>query len=133
MLDRIGLSDATARPGQHLGQATAPNGVLRGGCRAQDEYGTDKSGDQGREHDPNPDEPFDVRLRSGDTPDVRLVVDTDSARLELSDKADGPTVELDPAARTLVLWGRRPDHRGRFTSNVDRPTLARLQTLLAGD
>jgi uncharacterized protein (TIGR03083 family) len=87
---------------------------------------------RGRKHDPSPDEPFDVRLRSGNTADVRLIVDTDSVRLELSDQADGPTVHLDPGARTLVLWGRRPDHRGRFTSNVDQPTLARLQTLLSG-
>jgi hypothetical protein len=87
---------------------------------------------KGRAHDPTPDEPFDVRLRAGDEADVRLLVDHKGARLELSDRADGPVVELDPAARTLVIWGRRPDHRGRFVSNVERPTLARLQMLLSG-
>jgi hypothetical protein len=87
---------------------------------------------KGRTHDPAPDEHFDMRLRSGDTADVRLLVDADSARLELSDQAEGPTVELDPAARTLVIWGRRPDHRGRFKSSVDQPSLARMQALLAG-
>jgi len=46
--------------------------------------------------------------------------------------ADEPYIELDAAARTLVMWGRRPDQRGRIRSHVDQITLARLQTLLSG-
>lgn len=88
---------------------------------------------RGRQHDPTPEEDLVVRLRSGTATDVRLVVRGGHARLELADaRSDEPWVELDPAARTLVIWGRRPDQRGRFRSGVDQPTLLRLQTLLSG-
>jgi Mycothiol maleylpyruvate isomerase N-terminal domain len=88
---------------------------------------------RGREHDPAPDEDLHVRLRTEGAPDVRLVVEDGQAGLELAtDSADEPYVELDPAARTLVIWGRRPDQRGRFRSHTDQPTLARLQALLSG-
>jgi len=88
---------------------------------------------RGRQRDPAPDEDFDVRLRSGTTEDVRLRVEGGRARLELADAPGaGPGVELDPAARLLVIWGRRPDRRGRVRSAVDPTTLARLDALLAG-
>lgn len=87
----------------------------------------------GRVHDPRPDEDFDVRLRAEDTPDVQVRVHGGRAGLELTDDhLDGPHVDLDPAARTLVIWGRRPDRRGRFRSHVTEPTLTRLHALLAG-
>jgi uncharacterized protein (TIGR03083 family) len=87
---------------------------------------------KGRTHDPSPDDGFAVRLRSDATSDVRLIVDGGGARLECTDQGPGPVVVLDRAARTLVIWGRRPDRRGRFRSSVDQATLARLQSLLAG-
>lgn len=88
---------------------------------------------RGRERDPAPDQDLHVRLRAGAAPDVRLVVEAGRARLELAhDRADEPYVELDPAARTLLIWGRRPDRRGRFRSHVDQPTLGRLLALLSG-
>ncbi|MBV8540208.1 MAG: maleylpyruvate isomerase N-terminal domain-containing protein [Pseudonocardiales bacterium] len=88
---------------------------------------------RGREHDPTPDEDFHVRLRADAAPDVRLVVESGQAGLQLTDQhADEPYVELDPAARTLVIWGRRPDQRGRFRSHVTQPTLTRLQAILSG-
>jgi hypothetical protein len=88
---------------------------------------------RGREHDPCPDEDFHVRLRAENAPDVRLVVEAGQAGLELvSDQTDGPHVDLDLAARTLVIWGRRPDQRGRFRSHVSQPTLRRLHALLSG-
>jgi hypothetical protein len=88
---------------------------------------------RGREHDPCPDENFHVRLRTENAPDVRLVVEAGQAGLELvSDQTDEPHVNLDPAARTLVIWGRRPDQRGRFRSHVSPPTLRRLHVLLSG-
>jgi hypothetical protein len=60
-------------------------------------------------------------------------VQAGQAGLELtSSEADEPWVELDPAARTLVIWGRRPDQRGRFRSHVSEPELRRLQALLSG-
>ena len=88
---------------------------------------------RGREHDPCPADDFAVRLRAADTPDVRVSVEAGRVGLELVDEpVDEPHVELDPAARTLVIWGRRPDHRGRFRSHVSQPTLSRLQALLSG-
>jgi len=87
---------------------------------------------RGRQHDPAPDEDFHVRLRSGDS-DLRVVVQAGQAYLQQTDEqADEPYVELDPAARTLFIWGRRPDGRGRIRSHLRQPALARLQALLSG-
>lgn len=87
----------------------------------------------GRSHDPHPDEDFDVRLRAADTPDVRVRVRAGRAGLELTDdRADSPHIALDAAARTLVIWGRRPDRRGRVHSHLTQPDLSRLQALLSG-
>jgi hypothetical protein len=88
---------------------------------------------RGQAHDPAPGEDFHVRLRASGTSDVRVVVESGQAGLQLPDQdADEPGVELDAAARTLVLWGRRPDQRGRFRSHLAQPELARLQALLSG-
>jgi hypothetical protein len=87
----------------------------------------------GRAHDPSPDEDFHVRLRAEGAPDVRLVVESGRAGLRMADDdADEPYVELDAAARSLVIWGRRPDQRDRFRSHMPPAMLARLQTLLSG-
>ena len=43
-----------------------------------------------------------------------------------------PGVDLDAASRHLVIWGRRPDSRGRVHSHPAQPQLARLQAILAG-
>jgi hypothetical protein len=88
---------------------------------------------RGRQHDPEPDEDFYVPLRSGTTADVCLAVRGGQARLEFAEaQNDEPHVELDAAARVLVIWGRRPDQRGRVRSGVDLSTLLRLQALLSG-
>jgi hypothetical protein len=88
---------------------------------------------RGRERDPSPEDDLHVRLRADGAPDVRVVVESGQAGLHLSDSpADEPYVALDAAARTLVIWGRRPERRGRLRSYVDQPTLHRLHALLAG-
>lgn len=87
---------------------------------------------RGRQQDPAPDQDFHARLRSGDS-DLRVVVRAGQARLQQAvEQADEPYVELDPAARTLFIWGRRPGGRGRIRSHLAQPALARLQALLAG-
>jgi hypothetical protein len=87
---------------------------------------------RGRQHDPAPGEDFHVRLRSGDS-DLRVVVQAGQACLQqVDEQADEPYVELDLAARTLFIWGRRPDRRGRIRSHLSQPVLARLQALLSG-
>ena len=88
---------------------------------------------RGAEHDPFPGQEFYVSLRAEGSRDVRLVVEADVAGLVLADKKiDEPHVDFDAAARTLVIWGRRPDQRGRFRSTLGEPALRRLQTLLSG-
>lgn len=88
---------------------------------------------RGSQHDPGAGRDFAVRLRADDAPDVRVVVAGGQASLELAaDDADEPYAELDAAARTLVIWGRRPDQRGRFRSHMPAAMLARLQALLSG-
>jgi hypothetical protein len=87
----------------------------------------------GRDHDPEPDSEFHVRLRAGGQPDLRVIVENGEATLAwASDEADEPWVELDAGARQLFIWGRRPDHRGRLRSHLTQPGLARLQALLSG-
>jgi hypothetical protein len=88
---------------------------------------------RGRTHDPHPEQDLHVRLRAESTADVRLVVEGGEARLELAEAGgDEPGVELDPAARLLTIWGRRPDRRGQVRSGLEPAVLGRLQTLLAG-
>jgi hypothetical protein len=95
----------------------------------------------GREHDPEPDSDFGVRLTSPGQPDLRVVVDRGHATLAwaaddaVADDADAtgePAVDMDAGARQLFIWGRRPDHRGRLRSHLTQPQLARLQALLSG-
>ncbi len=87
----------------------------------------------GRQHDPDPEAGFAVRLRTAGQPDLRVIVDRGQATLAWAqDDADEPQVELDAGARQLFIWGRRPDHRGRLHSYLPQPQLARLQALLSG-
>jgi Mycothiol maleylpyruvate isomerase N-terminal domain len=87
----------------------------------------------GRKHDPDPDSDFRVRLRSDGQPDLLVTVERGDATLVWADdERDEPWVELDPAARQLFIWGRRPDDRGRFRSHLAQADLARLQSLLSG-
>jgi hypothetical protein len=88
---------------------------------------------RGTHHDPRPGENFQVRLRSPGAADVHLKVEAGVAGLEFGDHdGDLPTIELDAAARTLVLWGRRPGPPSRIRSHLDAAALARSQVLLSG-
>jgi len=87
----------------------------------------------GRKHDPDPDSDFRVRLRSVGQPDLLVTVERGNATLVwAADERDEPSVELDPAARQLFIWGRRPDDHGRLRSHLAQADLARLQALLSG-
>jgi hypothetical protein len=87
----------------------------------------------GREHDPDPETDFGVRLRVPGQPDLRVVVDGGTATLAWAqDDTEVPAVEMDAGARQLFIWGRRPDHRDRMRSQLAQPQLARLQALLSG-
>ncbi len=88
----------------------------------------------GRRHDPDPDSDFHVRLRSDGQRDLRVIVESGTARLAWAadDAADERGIDLDPAARHVFIWGRRPDRHGRTYSHLPQPDLARLQALLSG-
>jgi hypothetical protein len=88
----------------------------------------------GREHDPDPDAPFDVRLRAHGQRDLRVVVEDGTAMLRWAETAeeDEAGVDIDAAARQLFVWGRRPDGRGRLHSHLQQADLARLHALLSG-
>jgi hypothetical protein len=64
--------------------------------------------------------------------DLLVTVERGDATLAWADdERHEPCVELDPAARQLFIWGRRPNDRGRLRSHL-APDLARLQALLSG-
>jgi uncharacterized protein (TIGR03083 family) len=87
----------------------------------------------GKDHDAHLDSDFHVRLRTTGQPDLRVIVENGDATLAWAlTQADEPTVEVEAAARHLLIWGRRPDHRGKIRSHLSQPDLARLQTLLSG-
>ncbi len=88
---------------------------------------------RGRAMDPRPGEDFRVRLRAEGAADVEPVVDGGEAGSRRAGAGgDAPAVELDPAARTLVIRGRRPARRDRFRSPLPATDLARLEALLSG-
>ena len=89
----------------------------------------------GREHDPEPETDFAVRLCSPGQRDLRVVVQHGDARLAWAapDTDVGePALDLDAGARHVFIWGRRPDARARIFSRLPTPALARLQALLSG-
>jgi hypothetical protein len=87
----------------------------------------------GMARDPDPAEPLTARLRCAGEPDLVLSVRDGAGSLSLSEPQDAPDViETDPAARLIILWGRRPADSRRMRSTLAPERLARLQTLLAG-
>ncbi|MHB1432297.1 MAG: maleylpyruvate isomerase N-terminal domain-containing protein [Streptosporangiaceae bacterium] len=85
--------------------------------------------------DPRPGQDLAVRLRSDGQRDVRVTVQAGQAGISLEDdraSGDEPWLECEPAARLLVVWGRRPDRRDQLTSHMPGGTLVRLLALLAG-
>ncbi len=78
-------------------------------------------------------EPARLTLAAPGEPDVVVVADATGAHLELAGAGSGePTVTSDPAARLLVIWGRRPGDPRRVRAPGGAAMLGRLQGLLAG-
>ena len=87
----------------------------------------------GRKHDPDPDTDFRVCLRSDGHRDLQVLVEAGIASLTWADGyADGPRIDIDPVARHVFIWGRRPDRHAQAHSHLPQPDLARLQALLSG-
>lgn len=87
----------------------------------------------GLARDPKPHQSMSVRLRAASGPDVVLDVGHGSGRLHIDEQADSDAVlESDPAARLLLLWGRRTGDARRTRSHLPSGALARVQTVLSG-
>jgi hypothetical protein len=97
----------------------------------------------GRKRDPDAEADFCARLHSEGERDLFVLVQGGGATLSWDHSslaqptspdqpALDPTLECDPAARLLFIWGRRAGGYGRLVSHLARPQLARLQILLSG-
>jgi Mycothiol maleylpyruvate isomerase N-terminal domain len=79
-----------------------------------------------------PRERIEARLRATGTDDVLVSADADRTTIGLADPEGPATLETDPAARVLLLWGRRPADPSRICSRVGAETLGQVRRLLSG-
>jgi hypothetical protein len=79
-----------------------------------------------------PGERIEARLRAADTDDVVLSADPENTSIGLTEPEGPATLETDPAARVLLLWGRRPADPSRIRSSAGPKTLGRVRRLLGG-
>jgi len=79
-----------------------------------------------------PGERIEARLRATGTDDVVVSADADHTAIELAEPEGPATLETDPAARVLLLWGRKPADPARICSRVGPETLGRVRRLLSG-
>lgn len=77
-------------------------------------------------------ERIEARLRATGTDDVLVSADADRTTIGLADPEGPATLETDPAARVLLLWGRRPADPSRICSRAGPETLGRVRQLLSG-
>lgn len=77
-------------------------------------------------------ERIEARLRAVGTDDVVLAADPDQVTIGFGEPEGPPTLETDPAARVLLLWGRRPADPSSIRSRVGPQTLGRVRRLLGG-
>lgn len=70
--------------------------------------------------------------RDGRADDVIIAASADSTDIALGPVEGDATLETDPAARVLLLWGRRPADPSRICSRVGPEALGRVRTLLSG-
>lgn len=77
-------------------------------------------------------ERVEARLRSAGTDDILLSADHDRTTIGFAEPEGEATLETDPAARVLLLWGRRPADPSRIRSRAGAETLGRVRRLLGG-
>jgi uncharacterized protein (TIGR03083 family) len=77
--------------------------------------------------------PFSGRVRSPGADDLIVSVERGrEPRLEVAPPLGPAVIETDPAARLLLLWGRKPEPFHRLRADADAATVSRLQAVLAG-
>lgn len=72
------------------------------------------------------------RLRAPGTDDLLVTANADDCAIGFVPAEGDADIESDPAARVLLLWGRRPADASRWRSTATPPQLKRLRTLLSG-
>jgi hypothetical protein len=88
---------------------------------------------RGMRQDPSSDQDFSVRLVSDGARTIHVRVEDGVASMGWDGSAsDEPGLVSDPAARLLLIWGRRAEGHGRICSHLTPDRLGRLQTLLSG-
>jgi hypothetical protein len=76
--------------------------------------------------------PLLARVRSEGRDDLVVEANNGEAHLSLAPPEGPPTIFGDPAARLLLLWGRKPGPFYRLRAGSDRSAAYRAQALLAG-
>jgi len=79
-----------------------------------------------------PGERIEARLRVPDTDDVLITADADQTTICMAAPEGTATLETDPAARVLLLWGRRPGDPARICSDAGPEVLGQVRRLLSG-
>ncbi len=79
-----------------------------------------------------PGERVEARLRAAGADDVVISAEADRTAIGLTEPEGAATLETDPAARVLLLWGRKPADPSRICSRVGPETLGRVRGLLSG-
>jgi uncharacterized protein (TIGR03083 family) len=79
-------------------------------------------------------EPFVARVRSPGQDDLIVEAGAGEARISVGPSGDAATIEGDPGARLLLLWGRKPTPflRLRVADGQPEQTASHVQSLFAG-
>lgn len=72
------------------------------------------------------------RLRAPGADDIVVTADAEGISIRLAAPEGPATIESDPAARLLLLWGRRPADPSRWHSPAGPDELRQVRTLLSG-
>jgi uncharacterized protein (TIGR03083 family) len=72
------------------------------------------------------------RLRVPGSDDILVVADAESTSVGFAPPEGPATIESDAAARTLLVWGRRPADPSRWHSDAGPEALSAVRTLLSG-
>jgi hypothetical protein len=78
------------------------------------------------------DRSYSARVRAPGRDDLLVEVADGDARLSIEAPAGGPTIAADPAARLLILWGRKPTPFSRLRACTSEDEAGRVQLVLSG-
>lgn len=80
------------------------------------------------------DDPFVARIRAADQADLIVEAGAGEAQVSVGPPSDVATIDGDPAARLLLLWGRKPTpfFRLRIADDEQERLASQAQALLAG-